>query len=281
MMRAIRRQGWIAKTAKKKDLAAIVGQSFAAGVGTYNNLRKEHEAGGGVVTTLDKQRAAEACSGIALGVMHQHLREVERLGLVIAATEDGYLNDMPTMIRKAVQSYCLNDPLPASWRIVDVEREFPEHGPCRPDLMVRDDFGLAVVDYKSKVYLAPQYRSKTEMEYLNHDQMHHYAWSGEEVYGEPVQRYHIALSVFTPRFDAKLISQEINPETLKLWLTGRRKVWARMAEDDADGMPALAADHSDKFGQCEYYAACFRHRLDPELMKHDYINAKEAEVVSA
>ncbi len=277
MLRALRRQGWVPRTAKKKDVSAIIGQAFAAGVGTYNNLRKAHEEGGGDVTTLDKARAAAASVGIAKGVMHQHFREIERLGLVIPATEDSYFNDAPRYIETAVNKYCLNDPLPSTWRIVDVEREFSEHGPCRPDLIVRDNFGLAVVDYKSKVTLLEKYRAKTEQEYLNHDQMHHYAWAGEEVYSEPIQRYHIALAVITPTFRCNLVSQEINPETLKLWLQGRRKVWKRMAEDDADGQPALAADHSDKFGQCDYYAACFRYRLDPELMKRDYINTKEEE----
>lgn len=274
MLRALRREGWVPRNAKKKDLSAIVGQAFAAGVATYNTIRKAYEEGGGDASTLNTTSAASAATGVANGIMHQQLREIERLGLTISAMDDSYLTQMPDMIKRAVTKYVMSDPLPATWRIVDVEREFPEHGPARPDLIVRDEFGLAVVDYKTKVTLQTQYKAKTVAEYLNHDQMHHYAWSGEEVYGEPVQRYHIALCVFTPSFNAELISQEINPETLKLWLTGRRRVWARMAEDDL-GTPALAANHSDNFGQCEYYAACFRHRLDPELMRHDYVNTKE------
>lgn len=274
MYRALRREGWVSKYAKKKDLAAIIGTSFAAGVGVYNNLRKEHEQ---QALSLDKKAATLAAMGSAFSVLQQQMDQLEASNRIIDLpfNDSMYLQQMRDRVGKGVTNYIKNEPIPPTWRIVDVEREFPEHGKARPDLVVRDDLGLAVVDYKTKVELKAFYVAKTLQEYQNSHQQYHYAWAGEQIYGEPIHRYYIALTIFEP-WSVHLVPYEVQPEALALWQQSSAQVWDFMAREDAgETKPFLSDRHADNFGQCDYYNACFKWRYDPELMKQDYINLKE------
>lgn len=280
MARQLRREGWVRKVLQKRDLAGIVGTAFAAGAGAYHTLRMNHEEGGQPLADLNKVKAGAAAMGIADRILHQHLERIERDGFIVNATDDLYLTQMPTRVQKAVAKYVQNDPLLPTWKIVSVEQELPEHGGARPDLIVRDDLGLAVVDLKSKVELRQQWKAKTVADYQNHDQMFHYAWAVGEAYGEPVQRYYIALVVFEPTFSVELLPNEINQETLSVWLQGRRRVWDLMAQEDrGDAVPFMSDKHADNFGRCDYEEACFRWHYDTELMKNTYLNTKDVQEV--
>jgi hypothetical protein len=117
-----------------------------------------------------------------------------------------------------------------------------------------------------------QYRQKTIQEYANSHQMLHYGWAGKESYGEPIHTYYIGLAVLEPRWAFDLLPYPIHPEALEVWLGSARRVWGDMeAEERGERVPWLSANHSDNFGQCPYYKACFVHHYDPPLMAQDYL----------
>lgn len=278
MMRALGKE-WVGKYAGKKDYAAVLGNGFAAGVGIYNNIRMEHERGAAKMPQRDAQARAsivQACTQSALAVMAERLKEMENLGLVLDDA-DGYLDKLPARCTKAVTNYVVSDPMPDTWQVVGVEHAFgPEYGNSRPDVVVKDDTGLAIVDYKSKLQLRAEYRQKTLNEYANSHQMLHYGWAGQEIFGEPVHKYYIGLAVIEPRWAFDFVPYPIHPETLETWLTASKRVWELMeAEEGENGaVPWMSANHSDNFGQCPYYKACFVHHYDPDLMKQDYLHVE-------
>lgn len=268
MMRAIRKEGWVPKHAKVKDYAAILGASFAAGVGAYYNFRKEHVANGLIVGDMNRTYAGTIAMGLARRIMDLQL---ERLNDRTHDDPDGYREKMGTRLDKAISRFVAADPIPDAWEIVDIEKEFPEHGNSRADLIIRDDMGLAVVDFKMKVTLVAAYREKTIDEFNESEQKYHYAMAAGETYGEPVQRFYIGLVVAEP-FRVSLIPQAVNQESLQHWRASRERVWALMHEEEqGHAVPFMAAVHHDRFGRCPYYDACFTHRLDPSLMTLSYM----------
>lgn len=278
MMRALRKEGWISKWGAKKDLAAIIGSSFAAGIGVYNNIRKSAQDGNTALparTIEARASIAASCVDVAKAVMHQKLEMLEKIGLILGGSDDDeiYLQAMSKRIVNAVTNYVVSDPLPDTFKIVDVELNLgPEAGNARPDLVVRDNLGLAMVDYKTKVQLLARYEAKTKMEYGNTHQMLHYGHFGERHYGEPFGRYYIGLVVFEPRFHTEFVPYPYNTEVLATWARTSQSAWAIMEkEDKGEQVPWMSANHSDNFGQCPYYKACFTHHYDPELMKSDYV----------
>jgi len=278
MLRALGQEGWIPKYAAKKDYAATLGQGFAAGVAIYNNIRMEHERGGAKLPPRDdtsRESLAATCGESAVRVMDERLKEMEQIGLVMDDTE-GYIDKLATRCRKAVRQYVMTDPVPDTWRIVDAEKDFgPSFGNSRADLIVEDSLGLAVVDYKTKLTLKAEYRQKTINEYANSHQMLHYGWAGRETYGRPINNYYIGLAVFEPRWAFDLVPYPIHPETLETWLKATQRAWMDMeAEEVGDKVPWMSANHSDNFGQCPMYKACFVHHYDPTLMKQDYLHVE-------
>lgn len=276
MMRALRKEGWIPRYGQRKDWAAVLGQAFGAGVGAYNSLRQAHEEQG----MLMPERAPDARAsfidvavGVALGVKQQRVREMVDMGLVVDEDGDAYIKVLDQRIRRAVTCYVLTDPIPDTWKIVDIESSLGEGaGNARPDLIVRDEMGLAIVDYKSKLTLKAEYRHKTIQEYANGHQFLHYAHFGREYYKEPIDRYYIGLAVLEPRWAFELIPFPVHDETLKVWYQGASTAWAMMEREDAgEQVPWLSDRHSDQFGQCPYYRMCFTHMYDPGLAKQDYI----------
>ncbi len=278
MMRALSREGWQPKMLAKKDWSALLGQGFAAGVGIYNNLRQEWERGGAQAPQRDAATRADlirACSDAAVKIVQQKTEDMLAAGLNAGDDDQGYQDKLEARIRKALASYITADPIPDSWRIVEAEKDFGEdYGNARADLVARDtNGGLVIVDYKSKLTLAAQYRNKTIQEYANSHQMFHYAWSGEETYSEPISTYYIGLAVLEPRWAFDLIAFPVSPESLGVWLQSARVVWGNIEREEAGQVvPWLSANHSDNFGQCPYYKACFVHHYDPSLMAADYVN---------
>lgn len=278
MLRALGKAGWIPKVGAKRDIAATIGQAFAAGVGVYNNMRKDTQAfkrpmperGGD-----ERVQWAAACVDVALQVAHRRLEEMERIGLQLSMTDADahYLQQVDPRIRKSVSNYVLNDPLPDEWEIVSVEESLGEEaGNSRPDLIVRDGDGLAVVDYKTKVELKAQYYYKTVGQYANSHQMLHYGHFASRKFGEDFAKYYIGLAIFEPKWRFDLLPYPYNPETMATWAGTVTGAWAQMEkEDNGEAAPWMAATHEDNFGQCPYYKACFTHHYDPALMLQDYL----------
>lgn len=278
MMRALNKEGWVPRYMAKKDWSALIGKGFAAGVGIYNNLRAEWERAGAQAPERDPIKRADliaACSDAAVKIIEQELADTAAAGIGMSSDDDeASRSRLEPRIRKAVSSYIATDPIPDSWRIVDVEKDFgPEYGNARADLVVMDDLNaLAMLDYKSKLTLKAEYRAKTVQEYANSPQMFHYSWAGQSVYQKQVARYFIGLAVLEPRWAFDLLPFPVHPESVGVWLQSAQTIWRDMEDEEAGRrVPWLSSDHSDQFGQCPYYKACFNHHYDPALMVQDYV----------
>ena len=279
--RAIRKDGWVVKATGRRDTAALLGSAFAAGVGVYNNLRQVTESNGEKMpprmATASREKYIDASFSVAAGVIGTRLYEWERNGIVTdSGGDDVTIPKITARVNHALTKYILNDPIPDTWKLVSIEESLgPEYGNARPDMIIRDDHGLAVFDYKTKLTLLAQYRAKTIMEYANAHQMLHYAWAVGDKYRETVGNYYIGLAVFEPRWAFDKYVYPVHPETLLTWREGMDVVWENMTAEDHDMQPPyMSANHSDNFGQCEYYKACFHYHYDSELMKQDYIQLK-------
>jgi len=278
MLRALGKEGWRSKYARKVDLAGILGTAFAAGVGVWNNLRMAHERSGVPGPLGASQSHVKACTDVGLAVMRQRVQQIGKIGQILdSSSDEGYLDKMESRLEKALSNYILKDPIPDHWRLVGVEQDMgEEYGHCRPDLIAENETGLVVVDYKTKLILKAEYRQKTINEYANSHQMLHYGWAVGTNFGRPVHTYHIGIAVFEPRWTFDLLPYPVHPETLTIWEAGSRAAWSAMEkEDNLEYPPWLSDKHQDNFGQCIFYKACFVHHYDESLMAQDYIRVEQ------
>jgi hypothetical protein len=272
MLNSLSKEGWRPRDQGIPMLSGITGKCIAAGLGIYNNYRKAIEAGGRDVGTLiatEKESIAKTAMDVALAILSHEIEQIESIGYVLNGSVESYLSQMQDRICKPIVSYIMNDPLDKSWRIVDVERPWDEYGGSRPDLIVRDSVGLAVVDYKTKVK-APYGTAKLN-DYTDSHQMKHYTYFGGKVYNEPVNRYHI-IEIITLPYSCQIHSFEKTPESLALWYQATVPFWQYM-EDVENGTkaPWMAANHETKFGKCDMYLMCMKFHLDPQMAKSKYI----------
>ena len=272
-----RTEGWRPRALTKRDLAAIVGSAFAEGIAVWNRERP--------AMFVSASHTAEA----------EAERQIQRLldaGCIIPTVLLPDVEYAPTVAARAVERVCANDPIPADWTIVDVERPFEEHGNARPDLVCRDDTGaLVIVDYKCAMALKDGYVAERLDGYRRSAQMHHYVWAARTVYGESVDaepwtvryaatvdRYAIVLVRIEP-WKVWLQPYTVDERMLRRWTDSAWATWDRMGTPTIEG----PASHWDacvtKFGPCEFMAACFDHGLDEAMMALDYVRVPREEAV--
>ena len=251
----------------KGEIAAIGGRAFAKGMETFY---RSQISSGPVASYTDILQAS--LSEISLAKQH-----ITDRGRDIPQWEQAYYASIEGRVENAIKKYLANDPITSNFTICDVEKVLPSHGNARIDLGVRDDFGLAVVDFKFKLRLDAKYYDREVLRYKNSWQQYHYSWAYEEDMCEPVRRYYICLVVAEPRFSVKLHEYPIHPETMEMWKQSAQRIWTQMEhEDQGLSQPWMAAEHETKYGPCPYQAACFTHRYDMNLMlKDDYVLDKE------
>ena len=79
-------------------------------------------------------------------------------------------------------------------------------------------------------------------------------------------------SSFVLPFRFKLIEFPVHPDVMSVWVQSNMRVWAEMEkEDKGEAVPWMADVHSDNYGPCEMYKACFEYQWDETLMAEDYV----------
>jgi hypothetical protein len=171
------------------------------------------------------------------------------------------------------------------WLIRDVEKPLSEHGDCRPDLVVHQgEVAFAPLDYKMKEKLwvktgetIESARNRTLIEYEHSWQMLHYVWAVREMYGQ-CDGYYICLGELSPKPHYTVQFFQVSDEVMERWERSALSYWENM--DMIDYSPvegpyaAMAANHRNQYGQCEYYWACFEANLDPEKMRYKYVQVE-------
>src|SRR6266581_5484285 len=234
MKSALHNEGWRTRKTGPALLPAEVGKAIAAGLGVYNNIRKGIESSGRQIDTIDaklKVDYAKTAMDVGYTFLSRGMEEIEKLGYILGGASGDYVSTIKDRIGKSITSYVSNDPLSPKWRIVDVERTYgPEYGNARPDLVIEDDFGLAVVDYKTRSNPGRSYGfKKMDDDYSESHQMKHYCHFGKSVYNRPVQRFYICQIVTT---DGKVTLKpyEYSPEALDLWYQATIPFWQYMEQ---------------------------------------------------
>lgn len=248
--------GWRPKRLGKKQLAAIAGIGFAAGMAAFHNGAPAADASTVAKATVEKQ-----------------FHDLLAMG---AAFDDADPDIYVTKATLAVEKTILFSPIPPMWTILDVERTLPDHGFARIDLGVDTGSGLAVADYKLKMSLQAKYHDSTLRSYVNDFKMLHYAWAYGEVMGRPVENYYIIMTILDPIFTVKLQPFLIHPEILQAWERSARAMWDAIHWHRVGEMPLWEnPEHENKFGRCEFERACFDLRRDENLFFADYVNVKK------
>jgi len=127
-----RTEGWRPRVLSKRDVAAIVGQAFAAGIAAHNQDRRD-----GFRFDMPEDSPAS----VATHEASVRIDEILAAGCTVPAVLQADVDFAPTQAARAVERVCADDPIPADWTIVDVERPFPDHGNARPDLVCRGQGG--------------------------------------------------------------------------------------------------------------------------------------------
>lgn len=272
------RDGWRSKVLGKREIAAFLGRGIGAGLGTYYNLVK---------ATGKPCPDPIASSEIAERIVRQSFLDAREAGAAVADYEAEAAVAAPAKARQAILSYAKWDreerAVPHTWKILDVERSFPDFGYARIDLGVDDGEGPAVLDWKSKGYLKMDYLPREIARLDGHGQMHHYSWAYGRSFGLPfLPRYYIGFVILAPSFRVEIVPYSIDEESHKAWLQSSLVRWKDMeAEKKGERRPPMATEHADNFGDCEFHRACptsaDSFRWDEALMATTYYRQEKKE----
>lgn len=259
---------WVPRVLGKREIAACLGRGVAAGLGTYYTLVQATGA------CPDPATSSQIASTIAT----QSLRELRDLGCQVPEYEASSAATLGTRAADVILNYAKWDRqdkvLSHDWQILHVEHSFPEHGNARLDLGVDDGQGPAVLDWKTRGYLKGDMLPREVAKYENAGQLLHYSWAYAQFFGrEYLPRYYVGLIVLQPRFFVEILPYTITEEDHRQWLRSAQVKWEQMAviDNDPSRPIAMADEHTDNYGDCEFRRACFTHHWDPASMTAEYV----------
>jgi hypothetical protein len=275
MLNALHKQGWRTRYIGHRDLSAITGRAIALGLGVYNRYRQLIESQGRTVGTLSSAEIKDVTKyamDVGLGVKIMALNDLEKDGFIINSNAEGYVAEMEERICRTLIGYIANDPIPAESRIVAVEHNFgPEYGNAQADLIIQEHYFKRIIDYKTKIKADTRTQARDEEGYRDNHQLFHYLWAWRQQMQEFIPHYSIGY-ITTQPYSCKMLPFPVNEEALDLWAQSVQSVWRVMEMiDNGDMLPWMTSPHEDKWGVCEMYEACFKHRLNEQAMKSKYI----------
>jgi len=255
-------KGWRAKTYGYPDIAAAIGWGMAAAAA--------YEYGPRV-----GPYAVKTAQGIATARYEAEIAKLEEAGIEYRQKPRDYITKegAPRVLQKGVERFIQWNPIPDDWTIMAVETTLTDYGNCTPDLVCHDPTNLAVVDWKCEMRAADkEYWKQQKVEEYDQDwSMKHYCWALSEKYKEPCMRYYIGLITLTPKFNIELLPYELAEEDMAAWYASAQTTWVEME----DNRMLQVANHWGKWGKCEMYDACFKHRYKEHLMLRDYVQLQQ------
>lgn len=256
----LRHEGWESRRLGKPAFARILGSGFARGIAVYNAARKE-----GLSPDV------QSCVGLAQQAITGDLKALDAAGFETPDWELAVRNNLLSRVEKAITRYAVEDCLPATWKIRDVELVLPRGGNCRIDLGCESDLGPVVVDYKVKVTLDARYVDKERRKWELSEQRFHYIHFYGEHLGREVAQFTIICIVLDP-WKIHKWDFVANAEEQTQWLKSREATWHLIDKERRYELPVqMAATHESQYGPCDFQRACFDYHLDPSLMAIDYV----------
>lgn len=269
-------EGWEPRELGKRELAGALGTAIAAGLGAYFITRMESP--GGVFV-------AQHFASIASANIRERQAMWRSKGYTLPTWHQAQHDSLEARAFKAVLRFvtddCNTSVLPVAWVLRAVEHTFPDHGFCRPDLIVETHPGeIAVIDWKCKLNLEAKWRRKEIDRYESSWQLFHNSWAASSLVDDRLPAfYYIGLIVLEPRWSVELIPFPIIPEAFAAWRDSANRVWRHMeSEDLGKEHPWMAAKHTDEFGDCAFKLACpitpVSAMWNEDLMEREYVRKK-------
>jgi PD-(D/E)XK nuclease superfamily len=248
----------------KRDLAAILGTAFAAGVAIYHQALKE-----GAPCDVAVAQATAVAS------VREKRAELESLGCVVRPEDISTADKLEMRVTGVLGGYISEAPIPTDWEILHVEHTFESFGNGRIDLGVATPLGLAIADVKLKLTLADKYYRAEKEKYRTDWQMAHYVWAYSQFMGRPVREYYIILVVLEP-FSVEVIPYAVTPEGMLAWEASAAEAWRLMEGQGLGEGGALQNRMQCERWQgfpfpCDYYDACHSFYYKENLMRTKYV----------
>lgn len=272
---ALNRAGWKSRLIQYPELCAMLGDGFSVSMNLLNSMIIEGASTNSLIPM------AEIVS-VGTKAMSERLATDIDAGRRIHTKDEAFADLLPLKLDQAVQLYISQNPL-KDWKILQSEKTYLEHGKCRIDVLAdpMDGLGPAVVDYKVKVKLDPEWMDAELEKHAKTQQRFHYQWA------TGANRFFIVLVVLAGNRKKITPYTKLSPPYGEsayfergLWLKDSKATWKRMtdvkailAENEPGDIGWVAGSqvHEDKWGACEYEDACLVHALDEQAMAVQYV----------
>ena len=237
------------------EIAAMTGTAAARGLECFYRGRMEtNELADAAITyatvmgCLEDQRTAALANG-------------QRY---VAASEQDKWDAMADNVALLLKTHAKRDPF-KDYTVVEVEQTGDDHD--RPDLIVRDDIGLLVVDFKCKLTLKAEWVPKEQAKWRRAWQLHHYAIR------RGISRFAVCLIAPHTRQGCHYEIVQVNEGYAKLWQQDAAQLWAEM--DFAVGLPPDQlrgnTSHANEYGECAYWGEACSHGMDPVMLANNLV----------
>ena len=231
------------------EMAAITGSATAKGLEVFY---KERPA------------SLEATVTAAHIALQRGSLEALAEGRYIAASEQDKWAAMADNVALLLKTHAKCDPF-KDYTVVEVEQTGDDHD--RPDLIVRDDIGLLVVDFKCKLTLKAEWVPKEQAKWRRAWQLHHYAIR------RGIARFAVCLITPHTRRGCHYEIVQVDERYAKLWQQDAAQLWAEM--DFAVGLPLDQlrgnTSHANEYGECAYWSEACSHGMDPAMLANNLI----------
>lgn len=231
------------------EIAAITGSAVAAGLEVRYRT--------GFVTGAVLPRALSVAAQGRLDALANGQRYVS------AADQDKW-EAMDGNVALLLKTHDKVDPF-KDYTVVEVEQTGDDHD--RPDLIVHDDIGLLVVDFKCKLTLKAEWVPKEQAKWRRAWQLHHYAIR------RGISRFAVCLIAPHTRQGCHYEIVQVDERYAKLWQHDAAQLWAEM--DFSVGLPLDQlrgnTSHANEYGECAYWAEACSHGMDPAMLTNNLI----------
>ena len=243
------------------EIAAMTGSAAAVGLELFYTGRR-----------INKDTLAEqpACSvGARTYLTHARDAALANGQRYVAASEQDKWDAMADNVALLLKTHAKCDPF-KDYTVVAVEQTGDDHD--RPDLIVRDDIGLLVVDFKCKLTLKAEWIPKEQAKWRRAWQLHHYAIR------RGISRFAVCLIAPHTRQGCHYEIVQVDERYAKLWQQDAAQLWAEM--DFSMGLPIDQlrgnTSHASEYGECQYWAEACSHGMDPAMLANNLVKVEKA-----
>ena len=236
------------------EIAAIVGTAVAAGLEAFYKSRQiSQPINAGVIVTAAQAVAAERRTEALAGGLRY-----------VSANEQDKWDAIDENVALCLRVHEKADPF-KDYDVAAVEVSDVHKG--RADLVLKDDHGLLVVDFKCKLTLRSEWIKKEQAKWRRSWQLHHYTITRH------APRFAVALIAPHTRAGVVYEITPLNPAYATLWISDASKLWAEM--DYYKDLPFEHlrgnTSHANEYGECAYWNEACSHGMDPAMLANNLI----------